>query len=80
MYTDARTWRPEGADWLAGIPNPTGEDGGEAKEEESGGRDGEHGWTRVDRERLHSCNKSKSFAKRLNSGLFKGNSFEVEGI
>lgn len=28
---------------LAGVPNPTGEDGGEAKEEESGGRDGEHG-------------------------------------
>lgn len=27
---------------LAGVPNPTGEDGGEA-EEESGGRDGEHG-------------------------------------
>lgn len=28
---------------LAGVPNSTGEDGGEAKEEESGGRDGEHG-------------------------------------
>lgn len=28
---------------LAGVPNPTGQDGGEAEEEESGGRDGEHG-------------------------------------
>lgn len=28
---------------LVGVPNPTGEDGGEAKEEESGARDGEHG-------------------------------------
>lgn len=31
---------------LAGAPDPTGEDGGEAKEEESGGCDGEHGWNR----------------------------------